>query len=342
MEAGGCTEPAEDNLPPDAFYVEEAQATLAHLKELGISELAERWTCSNPGTQVTVPQAPTNVKKKTDFFFNKSNSPISTPINMQNKKQEVTSILKRRSSDQGPLTQSGSLFSIPDDSELVSEDSISQGGYSERSEVSDEPVLGRRALREKNRNNFDGSDDDDSDIDDYRDGSQISMSSYDLSELRQSLLNDTGDIQPMQLTAGKELVLYHYVHLDSTEGIFLSPPECTVNSNTLDSVLSNFRESCQHIHKLFENTLRFKNLTPQDMANSVMNKSLIAIKEYGVLFETDYLDDNARKTCKHTFWVIGRLFHMPHPREIYVCYKDSVPQNLVEIAFKLGISMIVQ
>lgn len=34
-----------------------------------------------------------------------------------------------------------------------------------------------------------------------------------------------------------------------------------------------------------------------------------------------------------------RLFYMPHPREFYVCYEDSVPQNITEVAFKLGISL---
>lgn len=59
---------------------------------------------------------------------------------------EVTSILKRRSSDQALLSQhSVSMYSLQDDSEETG----SQGGYSERSEVSDEPVVGRRAIREK-------------------------------------------------------------------------------------------------------------------------------------------------------------------------------------------------
>lgn len=51
---------------------------------------------------------------------------------------------------------------MPDDSfEGNSEDSASQGGYSERSEISDEPVLGRRAIREKG--GYYGSDEEESD-----------------------------------------------------------------------------------------------------------------------------------------------------------------------------------
>lgn len=66
MEAGGCTEPPEDNLGPDAFYVEEAQATLAHLQELGISELADRWMLTNLSQQTVVPEI--RVRKKNDII----------------------------------------------------------------------------------------------------------------------------------------------------------------------------------------------------------------------------------------------------------------------------------
>lgn len=166
MEAGGCTEPAEDNIGPDAFYVEETQATLAHLQELGIPELAERYLFTNPGPQLTIPEM-NQLKKKSDLLssikFSKSSPNLSkTSSSPTPKKPEVTSILKRRGSDQALLVNSNSVFSLPDESfEAQSEDSASQEGYSERSEISDEPVIGRRAIRE--RKHFVGSDDEDSD-----------------------------------------------------------------------------------------------------------------------------------------------------------------------------------
>lgn len=67
MEAGGCTEPPEENMGPDAFYVEEAQATLSHLQEIGLPELADHWMSTNPGSQVVVPDIPLS-KRKVDFL----------------------------------------------------------------------------------------------------------------------------------------------------------------------------------------------------------------------------------------------------------------------------------
>jgi hypothetical protein len=76
----------------------------------------------------------------------------------------------------------------------------------------------------------------------------------------------------------------------------------------------------------------------QDMAKSVMNKSLIAIKEHGVMFECPFLDDVDNRKNKIKYWVVGRLFYMPHPREVYVCYQDNIPQNIIELAFRIDLS----
>lgn len=43
----------------------------------------------------------------------------------------------------------------------------------------------------------------------------------------------------------------------------------------------------------------------QDMAKSVMNKSLIAIKEHGIIFECPYVDDKENKKYKINYWVVG-------------------------------------
>lgn len=106
---------------------------------------------------------------------------------------------------------------------------------------------------------------------------------------------------PSKLTAGEENILYHYVHFDSTEGILMCPPNI---SNQFDQILTNFRKSCQKIHNVFQNTIRFNSMLAQDMAKSVVNKSLIAIKEHGLLFECP-VEENGKKVNVITYWVVG-------------------------------------
>lgn len=52
--------------------------------------------------------------------------------------------------------------------------------------------------------------------------------------------------------------MYHFIHLDTTEGIILCPAEPKTTSQTYEAILNNFRQCCQKIHALFQSTLRFK------------------------------------------------------------------------------------
>ncbi|XP_050305773.1 protein inturned [Anthonomus grandis grandis] len=337
MEAGGATEPPEENMGPDAFYVEEAQATLAHVQELGLSIVAERFLASNGGFQIATP-LPVLKGKKSDFIgslgFSKLNAPqASNKESTSNpKKNEVTSILKRRSSEQNVFNP------VQDDAyDAYSEGSENQSYNESMSEISDESSSRNKRVKSD-------SNDEDSDFDDYADGSQISTSSFDLTEIRQSLLSDLGEYSPSQLTSGRYNVLYHFVHIDATEGMLVTPVEFNQKSPTYQLILNNFRRCCQSIHDVFKSTLKFKSLPTQDIGKSLINKSLIAIKEYGMLFEcpfSDGLKDADNKRARTSYWVVGRLFHTPHPKELYICYQDAVPQNLVELAFKINLNSIL-
>ncbi|KAF7384454.1 hypothetical protein HZH68_014066 [Vespula germanica] len=329
LESGGCTAKYDDTTGPDVFYVEEAQETLKHIQKIGITTLAAKWITSNARPEV-IPYEDSILSKQSSSItenllgFIKSSdvqSVIPKPnlnTSANKKTQELASILKKRNLEESP-TVLGSVYSLQ-----TSEDSLSQGTGA-ISEVSDEamPILGRRATREKISSGSKYSDDSDSDIDIYRNDSQVINS--DISNIRDNLLNQVEYLLPNKLTAGEKNYLYHYVHLDLTEGILLSshPIETTSKDN---KILINFNRCVHMIHRLLHNTIRFKTMLNQDMDKTVINKSLIAIKEHGILFEWE----------NTTYWVIGRLYTTPHPKELYVCYQDSAPQNLVEIAFRLN------
>ncbi|CAH1961039.1 unnamed protein product [Acanthoscelides obtectus] len=330
MEAGGCTEPAENNMGPDAFYVEEVQATLAHIQEVGISELANRILSTDSNEQIALP-VPNVSKKKGEFIninFSKATSSAKDLISSP-KKNEVTSILKRRSSDQNFINHQGSSSNVSVADEYYDRQSegseLSQGGYSEKSEISDDSSKNFRRVQY----------DDDSDTDgDHGDDSQLD-SSFDVPDIRQSL--DSEEYRLVQLTAGQENVLIHFSELNITRGVLLYPLEPRITSQTYEVIVPNFKRCSLEIHRMFQNTLRFTNTPTQEIAKSMMNKSLVGIKEYGILFECPYLDAKDKKN-KIKYWVIGRLFSNHHAKEIYVCYRDGIPQNLIDIAFKMEMS----
>ena len=151
------------------------------------------------------------------------------------------------------------------------------------------------------------------------------MSMMDISDIRENLLNQAEYMVPTKLTAGDKNCLLHYVHLDVLEGILLSSKSVEESSKN-KIIIQNFNRCAHIIHKLLYNTVRFKKILNEDMDKTAINKNLIAIKEHGILFQFENM----------TYWVIGRLYAAPHAKEFYVCYEDSAPQNMIEMAFKLN------
>ncbi|XP_055694691.1 protein inturned [Lutzomyia longipalpis] len=163
-------------------------------------------------------------------------------------------------------------------------------------------------------------DESDSDWDGFPD-SQKSSSGFDMSET-ETLLKEVSDIIPSRLTSGHTNVLLHYVQLEIGEGILLAP----TNTTNVD-LIRTFRQTCFLIHTVLQNTIRFRQLLAQETSKPNSHRSLVAIKEHGVLLRMKSTD----------FWVIGRLF-LATGRETYLCHVADVPQNLVEIAFRLTLN----
>nr|CAD7599221.1 unnamed protein product [Timema genevievae] len=341
LESGGCSLRCDGNPGPDVFYVEQAQEMLGYIKKIGIPSVASKWISVSARPQITTPESVPLGKaslRRADNLLGlvrpttptKAAVPTSGTGSPVNKKPpEVTSILKHRGS---PL------------------------GYNTSGRVSDTLLYLQFLPKPGNKNKtgiagylswiaFNLNWPSYLSNDAYSEDGQIDQngqkgSTYDLSDIKQALFTDVGGIIPAKLTAGEHNVLFHYVHLDLTEGILLCPPvdRTVASSGRLAEILNNFRRSCQVIHVLLRNTVHFKKLLAQDVAKCHLNKSLIAIKEHGVLFQCQEETSTKKTAPTFTYWVVGRLFFTPSPREVYVCYHDSAPQNMVEIAFRLGLS----
>lgn len=223
----------------------------------------------------------------------------SLSSSLPSKKSEMIPFLKRRSTS----------------SENISENNRSQASSSMTS----------RTPSEDSHNKYDD-DDSDSDWDGFPD-SHKSSSGFDVSEMTETLLKEVGDIIPSKLTAGSDNVLYYYVQLEVGEGILLAP---TTNQNPI--VIEAFRNAAHSIHEILQETIRFRQILSQETSKPNVHKSSVAIKEHGILIEVI-----AEGWDCIEFWVIGRLF-LATGRETYLCHRADVPQNMVEIAFRLQLN----
>ncbi|ETE69093.1 PDZ domain-containing protein 6, partial [Ophiophagus hannah] len=149
----------------------------------------------------------------------------------------------------------------------------------------------------------------------------------------------------MKLTSGPENTLFHYICLETMHGIFITPTHAEVAqlSGTIHpQLIKNFHRCCLSIRSIFQQTmLRENKKSGRRSKSQKANLDLNQVKEHGILFECapDSCTDQKKSDSTIMYWVIGRLFLDPKPREFYVCFHDSVTEVAVELAFKLSFGL---
>lgn len=84
---------------------------------------------------------------------------------------------------------------------------------------------------------------------------------------------------------------------------------------------------------MFQNTIRFNHILSKENSKMPHQKQgLMQINETGLLIQFQMVSGEMID-----FWIVGRLFGK---RELFVCYEASIPQNMVEIAFRIQINCI--
>ncbi|XP_013174833.1 PREDICTED: protein inturned-like isoform X3 [Papilio xuthus] len=354
MEAGGCTEDAIDVTSLSPFYVEECESCLELLYEVGLHKYLTTWFSSNTLPQVeTTPEYLTKYGRKMRDSL-KSDNFRSTTLKLSksqpdlkrrhNSSDQINSVI---SSSDNPINNyhsmshhslynqwyNGSQKNYRHSSNLDISYSEDSNSLKSNSEITEERVTGRRADREqKGRRDSSGSDSDW----DRQDGSRTS-GNIDMTDIRKSLLNELNHVTVHRITAGEENVLFHFVQLESEKGFLIAPMktiEMQANNVLYSYIVATFRKACKKIHDLLQYSMKFKkNHAP----SNPLNKILVAVGEYGSLFEVppDVLIQCGinKKNCEpFLFWVVGRVFSEPEPRELNIWYHESVPQDLTEVA----------
>ncbi|XP_059961751.1 protein inturned isoform X2 [Mesoplodon densirostris] len=168
---------------------------------------------------------------------------------------------------------------------------------------------------------------------------------FHLGNLKKDLSEKELDIyNTMKLTSGPENTLFHYVALETVQGIFITPTHeevAQLSGSIHPQLIKNFHQCCLSIRAVFQQTLgeeKKKALNGGDHSGSTNSmSSLNPVKEHGVLFECspENWTDQRKTPPVMAYWVVGRLFLHPRLQELYVCFHDSVTEIAIEMAFKL-------
>lgn len=305
LEAGGISKRAEGHPPPNTYYVDQVKNTLHQIESMDIPSVCEASLRSprNPplaSADALLISPPTTMLQKSSSSFGGSDTPSS--------QKKHGSLDNLRLQDEVDSNDSGSIPSVI--RRTGSDSSGSLGSFGAKGKL--------RSLR-----------------------SQFSLNSA--GTFRKSLPENMPDLSQVvtgKLTAGIDNTLFHYVSWDSFHGIVVCPNDSdapTTGGLVHAEVVNTFQKTCLSMRRLF--SPYYKQRLKQKNPNARFTCTVVEdVVEHGVMFHR--IPDNATEQKKSPsifkYWVIGRLLPGEHPRELYVCYHQSVPQSVVELAFKLG------
>ncbi|XP_060656028.1 LOW QUALITY PROTEIN: protein inturned [Drosophila nasuta] len=291
---------AYGSVPPSLFYIEEIQETLDHLIQCGIESLAKFWSVSNKRPEVL------------------DQLKIEQAGEEQEANGKLESFLKPK------LTVAHSASGNDDEAQLCS----SLGGSSIHSLTPSEDDISRRRLTP--------ADDSDSGSDWENFAEQhplhygLNLNAETQSQITTSLWKEINNVLPVKISAGWKNSVWHYVYVDMANGVVLCPFTATPESFPY---LSEMRRACHTIHLVLERSkLHRRQLTESTGARSTTGHDITMIKEHGITLE---VANAGKDQAGVRFVVVGRLFQSP-AKEVYVCHRPEVPQNMVELAFRLS------
>ncbi|XP_069028228.1 protein inturned isoform X1 [Embiotoca jacksoni] len=341
LEAGGCASPASGSPGPDCVYVDQVKATLLQLEvlEAGIEE------------RLNAPPAPClscadwflpagTARDRLDSLA--SSSPVFSKLagavkgsSSGSRGRSLFGEKSRRSSPQRSLSDSGS------EGQTEGSGSSVAPGFSPHSTPDSARKLGGR----RDSLASGGSDGSGGSGGLFKVPKMKHPNPFYLGTLRKTLTErETEEMyNTMKLTCGAENTLFHYVLMETVQGIFIAPTHREVaqlSGSIHPQLIRNFHHCCLSIRAAFQQSLPARGRRAADRPQSGC-WALGPVKEHGVLFQCkpENWTDQRKPAPTMTYWVIGRMLLEPVPQEFYVCFHDSVAEVPVEMAFRLSFGL---
>lgn len=149
-------------------------------------------------------------------------------------------------------------------------------------------------------------------------------------------------------TTGPYNVLFNYVIHSQAQGTLLFPISLTDNLSRIEPI---FIKYCGIIRQTLMLRRQSEYLVDEDFTKPermshaaerpILMEGTEPIVEYGIHVEDS--ESFAPHTIK--YWVVGAMLPISSSTygdltEIYICYEDSIPQNIVDIAYRMATSIL--
>ncbi|NXQ60669.1 INTU protein, partial [Anthoscopus minutus] len=334
LEAGGCASRAIGNPGPDCIYVDQVKATILQLEGIDTS-IEER--LDSPSIP-PVACADWFLPAARDRLESLSTSPMLSKLQNSCKPKSAPGIKRSLFGDTSHATQKQSPPRSSGGAEQGSE------GPAEKESTNPQPVLEQR-------------------IDEvWMAWGESSSFKLKVTRKKHTLPNpfhsgnlkknpsekDTELLNAIKLTSGPENTLFHYLSLETMQGIFITPTHKEVaqlGGSIHPQLIENFYQCCLSIRSIFQQSMRKEKKKKAGGGISEFSKAAEdpgLVREHGLLFECspENWTDQKKPPPTMNYWVVGRLILHPKPQECYVCFHDSVTEAAVELAFKLSFGLV--
>ncbi|CAF2791342.1 unnamed protein product [Rotaria sp. Silwood2] len=174
----------------------------------------------------------------------------------------------------------------------------------------------------------------------YKNNRQSFMSST-LSLDEQQNKNLHSNLSTYRLHPGNYSTIFYYLDFQSIRGLLIAPyftlDKITQTTLTDRLLFETIQQTCIYIrrkHFFRQSKLNLKNL----FSTKIRPKYY----EIGCQFSLQTDPDNKKKkdTNLFNFWIVAKKCLQPIEHEFFVCYHDSIAQNITELAFTIGMLSI--
>ncbi|NXM72145.1 INTU protein, partial [Serilophus lunatus] len=328
LEAGGCASKAIGNPGPDCIYVDQVKATILQLEGIDASIEERLDSPSIPALAC----ADWFLPATRDKLETSTTSPILSKI--QNTCKPATTPASKRS-----LFGDSSLTQKPSPTTNSGGPQKDNEGPVEEESTNPQPVVDQQCFLcyfiyllvfQATRK------------------THTLPNPFHLGNLKKNLSEKDAELlNAVRLTCGPDTTLFHYLSLETMQGIFIAPTHREVEQlggSIHPQLIDNFHRCCLSIRSIFQQSMRKEKKKKSGSRISEFSKAAEdpgLVREHGVLFECSPGNWGDQKKMPPTmnYWVVGRLILHPKPQECYVCFHDSVTEAAVELAFKLSFGL---
>jgi hypothetical protein len=175
----------------------------------------------------------------------------------------------------------------------------------------------------------------------YKSNRQSFISSTLSLDEQQQNKNLPKNLSIYRLHPGIYSTIFYYLDFQSIRSLLIAPYftlDKIKQTTLIDRLLfETIQQTCIYIRQK-----HFSNQKKMQIKNLYSTKSRPRYSEIGCQFSLQTDPDNKKKKDLNLFhfWIVGKKCLQPIEHEFFVCYHDSIAQNITELAFTIGMASV--